>query len=96
MDTQRGYMALVEGYIELSNDSTSAGIASVLTAADVLRPRGNAAAIEYFNALLPNVKDPAIQRAIRLQLVDLYRATQQSDEALKHLEALITAEPVAK
>lgn len=93
MDTQRGYMMLVAGYIELSKDSTAAGVASVLTAADVLRPRGNAAAIEYFNKLLPTVKDPAIDRAIRLQLVDLYRATNQSDEALKHLEMLITSEP---
>lgn len=96
MDTQRGYMALVSGYVELSRDSTASGIASVLTAADVLKPRGNAAAIEYFGKLLPNVKDPAIERAIRLQLVDLYRATNQSDEALKHLEQLITAEAPAK
>jgi predicted negative regulator of RcsB-dependent stress response len=96
MDTQRGYMGLVAGYIELSRDSSGAGIASVLTAADVLKPRGNAAAIEYFNNLLPNVKDPAIDRAIRLQLVDLYRATNQSDEALKHLEKLITADAPAK
>jgi predicted negative regulator of RcsB-dependent stress response len=86
-------MALVSGYVSLSKDPSAAGVASVLTAADVLKPRGNAAAIEYFNSLLPNVKDPAIERAIHLQLVDLYRATQQSDEALQHLETLITAEP---
>lgn len=96
MDTQRNYMLLVGGYIDLSRDSTASGIASVLTAADLLKPRGNAATIEYFNALLPNVKDPAIDRAIRLQLVDLYRASKQPDEALKHLEKLITVDAPAK
>lgn len=96
MDTQRGYMELVRGYSDLSRDPSAAGVAAVITANDLLKPRGTDAAIEYFDKLLPNVKDPAIARAIRLQLVDLYRASNRSDEALKQLESLITAEPSAK
>lgn len=96
MDTQRGYMELVNRYTELSRDSTSSGVAAVLTAADLLRPRGSDAAIDYFLKLQPSVKDPAIDRAIRLQLVELYRASNRADEALKQLEGLITADAQAK
>lgn len=96
MDTQRGYMELVRGYSDLSRDPSAAGVAAVITANDLLKPRGADAAIEYFDKLLPTVKDPAITRAIRLQLVDLYRSSNRADEALKQLESLITAEPAAK
>ena len=89
MDTMRGYMELVVRYGELSKDPSMAGVSAVLTANDLLRPRGAQAGIDYFVKLLPDVKDPTVQRAIRLQLIELYRRAGQNDEALKQLEMLI-------
>ena len=42
--------------------------------------------------LLPEVKTPAVQRAIRLQLVDLYKAAGKQDQALDQLKQLMTAD----
>jgi predicted negative regulator of RcsB-dependent stress response len=91
----RGYLELVDRFSHLSNSSTNSGVAAVLTASDLLKVRGNDAAIEYFTKLLPEVKDPAVQRAIRLQLADLYTNAKQSDKALEQLKALMVAEPSA-
>ena len=51
------------------------------------------AAIAYFEKTLPEAKSPAVQRAIRLQLVDLYKAVGKQDQALDQLKTLMTAEP---
>ena len=91
----RGHLELVDRYTRLSSNSTSAGVAAVISAAEVLKTRGNDAAIEYFSKLLPEVKDPAVQRAVRLQLSDLYKASNQGDKALEQLRALITSDASA-
>ena len=89
----RGYFDAVDRYARLARDPSMAGIASVVAAADILRPRGADAAIAYFEKTLPEAKSPAVQRAIRLQLVDLYKAVGKQDQALDQLKTLMTAEP---
>ncbi len=89
----RGYFDAVDRYARLARDPSMAGIASVVAAADLLRPRGADAAIAYFEKTLPEAKSPAVQRAIRLQLVDLYKAVGKQDQALDQLKTLMTAEP---
>src|SRR6476661_301659 len=42
-----GYLQLVEQYKHLTQDSTAAGVAAVVTAGDILRPQGAKGAIEY-------------------------------------------------
>jgi hypothetical protein len=91
----RGYLELVDRYTHLSSNSTNSGIAAVLTASDLLKARGAEVAIDYFTKLLPDVKDPAVQRAIRIQLSDLYTNSKQSDKALEQLRALMLAEPAS-
>ena len=91
----RGYLELVDRYTHLSSNSTNSGIAAVLTASDLLKARGAEVAIDYFTKLLPDVKDPAVQRAIRIQLCDLYTNSKQSDKALEQLRALMLAEPAS-
>ncbi len=86
----RGYLDLVDRYTRLSSNPTSSGVAAVVTAGDILKARGKDAAIDYFNKVLPDVKDPAVQRAIRLQLADLYKAAGESDKALEQLHMLMT------
>lgn len=93
----RGYLELVDRYTQMSSNPTNAGIAAVITANDILKSRGADAAIEYFTKLLPDVKDAAVQRAIRVQLADLYKNSNQGDKALEQLRALMTSEaPAAK
>jgi hypothetical protein len=91
LERMRGYLDLVDRFSRLSRDPSSAGVAAVISASDILKPRGADAAIEYFNKTLPNVKDPAVQRAIRIQLIDLYKAAGQQDKALEQLTQLMTA-----
>lgn len=89
----RGYLDAVDRYAKLSRDSVTSGIAAVVATADILRPRGTSGAIEHFNKVLPEVKNEAVQRAIRLQLVDLYKAAGQQDKALEELQKMMTAPP---
>jgi hypothetical protein len=93
LNLMRGYMDAVDRYARLAHDSQLAGIAAVVTAADMLKPRGADTAIDYFTKILPEVKSPAVARAIRIQLVDLYKAAGKSDQAMEQLKQLITAEP---
>src|SRR4051812_15303058 len=93
MDTLRGYHELVRSYANLSRDPTTAGIAAVIAAADLLKPRGAQAGIDYFNKILPDVKNEAIQRAIRGQLAELYKQSGQADKALEQLQTLMTSAP---
>ena len=81
----RGYLDAVDRYARLTRDPANSGIAAVVSAADILRPRGADVAIDYFNKILPEVKTPAVQRASRLQLVDLYKAAGKQDQALEQL-----------
>lgn len=92
-EAMRGYLDLVDRYSRLSRDPTAAAVAAVVQTADVLRPRGAQAVIDHFEKLLPEVKNEAVARAIRLQLVDLYRQTQQGEKALDQLSQLIKGAP---
>jgi hypothetical protein len=89
----RDYIEVVERFTELSRNPEAAGVAAVVSATDLLRQRGPESAIEYLNKTLPDVKSPTIQRAIRIQLVDLYKQSGQSEKALEQLDALMKAQP---
>jgi hypothetical protein len=91
-DLMRGYLDAVDRYARMAHNPNHAGIAAVVAAADILKPRGADPAIEYFTKLLPEVKSPAVQRAVRLQLVELYKQAGKQDEALEQLKLLMTAE----
>jgi hypothetical protein len=89
----RSYLRLVEDIQRIAESPTASGIAAVFGAGEIVRARGNQQTIDYFERVLPNVKDPSVARAIRLQLADAYRQSQQEDKALQQFEALITAAP---
>jgi thioredoxin-like negative regulator of GroEL len=91
-EMMRNYLDIVDRYARLARDPNHAGIAAVVGAADILKPRGTDAAIEYFNKLLPDVKSPAVQRAVRIQLIELYKQAGKQDQALEQLRTLMTAE----
>ena len=86
-----GYLSMVDTYSKLARDPEAAGVAAVVSAGDVLRRKGPEAAIDYFNKILPEVSMDGVKRAIRLQLVDLYKDNKQEDKALEQLQMLMTA-----
>jgi hypothetical protein len=89
----QGYLSLVDQFQKLAKDPAAAGVAAVLAANDMLKGRGADAGIEYFTKLLPDVKNEAVQRAIRIQLIDLYKKANQPDKALEQMRILMTAAP---
>lgn len=94
VDTMRNYLELVDRYAAMSSDPVKAGVGAVITAADLLRAQGNDAAIKYFEAMLADTSKPLlpeIDRAIRLQLAELYKAAGQSDKALEQLKQVMQA-----
>jgi hypothetical protein len=94
-ELMRGYLDAVDRYARMAHNPNHAGIAAVVAAADMLKPRGADVAIEYFTKVLPEVKSPAVQRAVRLQLVELYKQSGKQEQALEQLKLLMTAEPAA-
>jgi len=88
------YMDMVDRYTKLSTDDSAARISAVISLTDTLRPKGPQAVIDELTKLLPQVKDESVARAIRLQLVDFYRVSQQQDKAVEQAEALITGRAV--
>ena len=90
------YLEIVERYSKITKDGTTAGVAAVVAATDLLRPAGNAASIEFFTKMLEETKNASVKRAIRLQLVDLYRLTGDREKALDQLKILMTEAPAGE
>ena len=88
----QGYMMMVEQSARMSRDPSTSGVAAVVMAGDMLKKKGPEASISYYMKLLPDVKDPTIERAIRFQLVELYKHTNQEDKALNELTRMITGQ----
>jgi len=89
----RDYLDVVDRLTRMSRDPASSGVAAVVAASDLLRARGTDAAIDYFNKALPDVKNETVQRAIRIQLMDLYKQSGQADKALEQMDKLLKGAP---
>jgi thioredoxin-like negative regulator of GroEL len=90
IDVMEKYLYVVDHLTRMSENPTAVGVAAALQANDMLKSRPQEA-IEYFNKLLPDVKNEAVKRAIRLQLADLYKNSNQNDKALDQLRELMAA-----
>lgn len=91
----RDYMEMIAHFTQVSSDSSSSGVAAVIYTDEILRSKSPKDAIEYYTKLLPDVKDPVVQRAVRLRLAEHYRMSNQPEEALGQLRLLMTAPPPA-
>jgi preprotein translocase subunit SecA len=65
---------------------------AVLSAKDTLKERPSEA-IDFFEKLLPDVKNEVVERAIRIQMVDLYKANNEPEKALDEMRQLILTTP---
>jgi predicted negative regulator of RcsB-dependent stress response len=96
VEAMRTYIDLVMTYSRMSRDPSTAGVAAVIAATDILKPRGAQAAIDYFNGALKDVKNATVQRAIHGQLAELYKQSGQADKALDELKTLMTGAPAGE
>ena len=83
----RDLLGLISDYQKIAESPSSAGVAAVLSVNEHIRNPQSAA--EFLEKLLPDVKDATVARAIRIQLADLYKKTDQQDKAKAQLEKLI-------
>jgi hypothetical protein len=83
------YIDLVDKYTALAKDPTASGVSAVVTLTELTRSKGADAQIEKLTKLLGEVKDTTVQRAIRLQLIDVYKTANMPDKAIEQAEALI-------
>jgi len=89
VQTVQGYVDVVERYSRIAGNPTDCGVTAALFANEMSRSDKPDATIAYFENLLPKVKSETVQRAIRFQLVDLYRKAGQKDKALDQLQMLM-------
>ena len=93
IEAMRGYLEVIDRFSAIAQDPASSGIAAVLSAGEIFRSRGPEEAINFYTKLLPETKNEAVQRAIRIQLAELYKNTNQQEKALEQLRTLITSAP---
>jgi len=93
----RGYLDLVDRYSVVAKDRSQSGVAAVLYAHEVGKQLPPGEEVEYYTTLLPEVKDDAVRRAIRFQLVELYLHEPNPDraKAMEQLRLVITEMPAA-
>src|SRR5207248_2980398 len=87
------YLDIVERYSKIAEDPSHSGVAAVLYSKELLKSTSPESAISYFDEVLPQVADPAVQRAIRLELVELYLHSPKPDrqKAMEQLRLLMGA-----
>lgn len=86
----RGSYAWALGqYSNVAKDPEAMAIAAVYGADDLMQTQTPQQQADYFNKLLFNTKSRAVQRAIRMRLVKIYKDSNRPDEALDQLQELI-------
>ena len=91
----RGYLDLVDRYSVVAKDRSQSGVAAVLYAREVGKSLPPDEAVAYYTGMLPDVKDDAVRRAIRFELVELYLHGPKPDraKAMDQLRMVITEMP---
>ena|SRR5438105_493055 len=93
VELMRSWLDLIDRYAKLSRDPVTSGVAAVVSADDLFKGRPPEQAIEYFTKLLGEVKNETVQRAIRLQLIELYGKNNDQQKALEQLRQLMIEVP---
>jgi hypothetical protein len=83
------YIWFVEHVAAVSKDPEASGVQAVIEAKDLLRSKEPQVSIDFFTKALYDAKSPAVKRAIRMTLYDLYKTQGQNDKALDQLQQLI-------
>ncbi len=73
----------------VSKDAETSAVQAVIEAKDLLRSKEPQVSIDFFTKALYDAKSPAVKRAIRMTLYDLFKTQGQNDKALEQLQMLI-------
>lgn len=82
-------VGLIDGMNEIHTSPSASAEMAIMGLDDHLGAEERA---EFLDDMLGETDDPAIRRAIRTKLIETYEELGESEEALEHIEALITAE----
>lgn len=82
-------VGLVDGMHEIHESPSASAELAIMGLDDHLGLEERA---EFLEDMLGDTDDPTVRRAIRTKLIDTYKELGDTDEALEHIEALITAE----
>ena len=82
-------VGLIDGMNEIHASPSASAEMAIMGLDDHLAP---AERVDFLEEMLDESEDPAVRRAIRTKLIETYKELGDSDEALEHIEALITAE----
>ncbi|MEM1107361.1 MAG: hypothetical protein AAGH99_01580 [Planctomycetota bacterium] len=80
-------LELVLTYREIASDPGTAGVAAVMAVEEHVEDASESAAL--FEEMLPQVKNPTVERAIRLKLVEVYGEMDQPEKSIEQLKWLI-------
>ncbi len=81
---------LLEQTASIAKDPETSAVWAVDQAADMLKGQPAQTAVDYFQGMLYQVKNHSVQRAIRFQLVSLYRSMDRQDKATEQLNELMS------
>ncbi len=89
------YTWFIEHYSSVAKDSDAMGVAAVFEASDMMRGSNLDQQADFFNKMLFETHSRAVQRAVRMKLVEIYRGMSRPDQAMQQLQALITEQPAS-
>ena len=94
----RGYLEIVDHYTQITKDPSRSGAAAVIYSKELFKNSPPETAIVFFNEVLPQISDAAVQRAIRVELVELYLRGNKPDrqKAMDQLRILMGATPATQ
>ncbi len=94
LDMMQRYLTLMQSVTKLAEDPTAAALAATFASKElIVGEGGEAKAIEFYEKILPEAKNEAVQRAIRMMLADLYARTGQKTKAMEQFRILIVTAP---
>ncbi|MEM9414599.1 MAG: hypothetical protein AAGA29_03860 [Planctomycetota bacterium] len=81
------FTGLIGDMHELADSESASGVLAVMSVEDNMDAEE---AIDFLEDMLNETENETIRRSIRIKLIDFYKNSGQSDEAVEHIEALIT------
>lgn len=81
------FTGLISDMHDIADSASHSGVLAVMSVEDNMDADD---AIDFLEDMLKEADDETIQRSIRIKLIEFYKDVGQHDEAVEHIEALIT------
>jgi predicted negative regulator of RcsB-dependent stress response len=95
IEVYKGYLEVLDRVAGVAKDPQSSKVVAVFTANEVLKSKTPEESAQYYESLLSQTSDEVVQRAIRMQLANLYKDAKQTDKALEELRVMIQDTPAS-